>query len=434
MSIYYNGGLAELVSNPTPLTYSFFKNWFTGKGSLGIAMLKLGLPYEKVDIPVLELVDNELVVNLKSEEQTLYTHTVFVYDMSRKLHDTPKLKISFAKALSMTNVKKTLSLFITQTKWISNPQKSVDLCRKLVDSIPDARSSDVLEKLDHILMHNVWPKVIAIGLLNEFYMHVALQGKNDQEKIALNHAVDEKSKNQDWFYRSIADQELVNNGEMSFKEYLNLYGIRADNDYEITSPRWHEIPDVIKKRIAHLKVQDHKHISGASRISMDKLADTIVELRILRSEAKQKALIHFDQLRKTIRKEAKTFNDLNQWSRLEQAHDLPQVLALHQRSSLSRKGNPVSQGIAKGTIVNVTSHTFTIPPNTIGIFPNASPEYTTLFPQCRGIIFKKGGITSHGAIVTREFKIPAIVDPEVSIEDGIKVELNGSTGKWRIIH
>ena len=69
----------------------------------------------------------------------------------------------------------------------------------------------------------------------------------------------------------------------------------------------------------------------------------------------------------------------------------------------------------------------------IGIFPNASPEFATIYPKCKGMIFLKGGQTSHGAIVAREFRIPSLIDMMAEgIPDGTVVQLNGAKGEWSI--
>ena len=88
----------------------------------------------------------------------------------------------------------------------------------------------------------------------------------------------------------------------------------------------------------------------------------------------------------------------------------------------------VSSGIVDGAVLNITSPTIDIPNNCIGIFPTSGPKYTQQFPKCRGIIFLNGAMTSHGAILAREFGIPAIVAPNIKIKDGTKVSINGSNG------
>lgn len=55
-----------------------------------------------------------------------------------------------------------------------------------------------------------------------------------------------------------------------------------------------------------------------------------------------------------------------------------------------------------------------------------------MMAKAAGIITDIGGITSHPAIVSREFGIPCVVATKTAtqdLEDGVEVELNGSTGE-----
>lgn len=93
----------------------------------------------------------------------------------------------------------------------------------------------------------------------------------------------------------------------------------------------------------------------------------------------------------------------------------------------------VSRGIAKGKILNIKDINQKIPTNTIGIFPNAGTKYTQLYKKCVGLVFLKGGITSHGAIIAREFGIPAIVYPEIKIKNNLVAEIDGDKGSLTVV-
>jgi pyruvate,water dikinase len=59
------------------------------------------------------------------------------------------------------------------------------------------------------------------------------------------------------------------------------------------------------------------------------------------------------------------------------------------------------------------------------------PGWVVVFPLISGLIVERGGMLSHGAIVSREFGIPAIVGVEAAttkINDGDLVNLNADTG------
>ncbi len=60
------------------------------------------------------------------------------------------------------------------------------------------------------------------------------------------------------------------------------------------------------------------------------------------------------------------------------------------------------------------------------------PSWTPLFLTAAGLIMEVGGIVSHGAIVAREYGIPAVVgvkDATRLLRQGDMVEVNGSTGE-----
>lgn len=92
----------------------------------------------------------------------------------------------------------------------------------------------------------------------------------------------------------------------------------------------------------------------------------------------------------------------------------------------------VSNGTVEGKALKIISVRQTIPKHCVGIFPTAGTKYTRQFSKCAGIIFANGGTTSHGAIVAREFNIPAVVSPRLKIPDGTNILIDGSTGKITI--
>ncbi len=63
------------------------------------------------------------------------------------------------------------------------------------------------------------------------------------------------------------------------------------------------------------------------------------------------------------------------------------------------------------------------------------PGWVVVFPLISGLIVERGGMLSHGAIVSREFGIPAIVGVESAttlIKDGDRIILNANTGEITI--
>ncbi len=64
-------------------------------------------------------------------------------------------------------------------------------------------------------------------------------------------------------------------------------------------------------------------------------------------------------------------------------------------------------------------------------------EFTPIFGKAAGIITDEGGLSSHAAIISREFGVPCIVGTTIAtrnLKTGDIVELNASEGKITILH
>jgi len=425
---YYSGGLAELVPHPTSSTFSFLEKWFTGRGSIGRAMRILHLPSRRTGECIFDLKDGELYVNLKNEENTLYKWTIFKYKDQISIHSVPRLTVSIWKILNPLCVYNTIRMIIVQSVWIAYPNKTLERMEKLVSKIPPVAPGADLDMTDKILRKKVWPTVIAVGMVSEFFSQY-LEKESKELFTKINHFVSQEVSCDDWFFASIRDQEKVKKKEMTFDDYILKYGIRSDQDYELTSPRWHEIPEKIKERIQKAAPFPQKNEELGIEVShkIDALIHISIRLQILRSEAKRKTLIHIDHLRQEMLKKSVV-------PQISSVNKIPVVKKTGKIDMSLHKGTSVSSGRVTGKVLQVMDNSQKIPKGTIGIFSNASTEFTIQFPKCIGMIFLRGGQTSHGAIVAREFGIPAIIDEKAEgIEDGMELELNGNTGEWKIV-
>ena len=69
------------------------------------------------------------------------------------------------------------------------------------------------------------------------------------------------------------------------------------------------------------------------------------------------------------------------------------------------------------------------------IAPSTDPGWTPLFLRAAGVIMEVGGYLSHGAIVAREYGIPAVVNvPGLlgTVKDGQNVTVDGDSG-WIVL-
>ena len=74
-------------------------------------------------------------------------------------------------------------------------------------------------------------------------------------------------------------------------------------------------------------------------------------------------------------------------------------------------------------------------PGEILVAPSTDPGWTPLFLTAGGLVMEMGGSNSHGAVVAREYGIPAVVGvPEAThkIETGQLITVDGAAGLVRL--
>jgi len=98
------------------------------------------------------------------------------------------------------------------------------------------------------------------------------------------------------------------------------------------------------------------------------------------------------------------------------------------------KGNPASPGIATGPVKVILSarEIHRIEYGDVLVAPHTSPDYVPAMRRASAIVTDHGGVTSHAAIVAREFGIPCVVGASVAtgrLKTDLLVTVNGATGE-----
>ena len=97
-------------------------------------------------------------------------------------------------------------------------------------------------------------------------------------------------------------------------------------------------------------------------------------------------------------------------------------------------GIPVSPGTAKGSarIVLTPTDAGHLQQGDILVAPSTDPGWSPLFLRASGIVMETGGFLSHGAIVAREYGIPAVANiPGIleALKDGEPITVDGFAGR-----
>jgi pyruvate,water dikinase len=100
-------------------------------------------------------------------------------------------------------------------------------------------------------------------------------------------------------------------------------------------------------------------------------------------------------------------------------------------------GSPVSPGTVQGRVrVVLDPINANLSPGEIMVCQGTDPAWTPLFLTAAGLIMEIGGMMTHGAIVAREYGIPAAVgvfQATNRLQTGQEIRLNGSTGEIHLL-
>jgi len=116
--------------------------------------------------------------------------------------------------------------------------------------------------------------------------------------------------------------------------------------------------------------------------------------------------------------------------------ELEALAAAPQSRDGAMSGTPASPGTVTGparvVLDPVSAH---LEPGEILVAPSTDPGWTPLFMTAGGLVMEMGGSNSHGAVVAREYGIPAVVgvaDATNRIETGQLVTVDGAAGSVRV--
>lgn len=101
-------------------------------------------------------------------------------------------------------------------------------------------------------------------------------------------------------------------------------------------------------------------------------------------------------------------------------------------------GTPVSAGTVEGRARVVKKlEEADLERGDILVAPFTDPGWTPLFVSASGLVTEVGGLMTHGAVVAREYGIPAVVgvdDATRKIRDGERIRVDGSSGVVEVLH
>jgi len=100
-------------------------------------------------------------------------------------------------------------------------------------------------------------------------------------------------------------------------------------------------------------------------------------------------------------------------------------------------GLPVSSGIIEGRArVILNMEDVDLEDGDILVTSFTDPSWTPLFVSVKGLVTEVGGLMTHGAVIAREYGLPAVVGVENAtrlIKDGQRIRVHGTEGYVEIL-
>jgi pyruvate,water dikinase len=145
-----------------------------------------------------------------------------------------------------------------------------------------------------------------------------------------------------------------------------------------------------------------------------------------------------DRLISNRKDEYKTYEKLNPPRVLTSDGEI--IAGAYKRENLPAEalvGLPVSSGVIEGrarVILNMADADLAAGDILVTAFTD--PSWTPLFVSIKGLVTEVGGLMTHGAVIAREYGLPAVVGVENAtklIKDGQQIRVHGTEGYVEIL-
>jgi phosphohistidine swiveling domain-containing protein len=288
-------------------------------------------------------------------------------------------------------------------------------------------------------------------------------------------------------------------GEMTREAFLQAHGHRGPHEMELAQPRWREDSAAVEALVSNHRrsasgppqsfADTWPRIAKELRLApfqvpfVDRQLRSLHRLLGLREAGKHYLLRGYELMRRALCLLDRRFNlgggifyldwdDVLDLANLTPPGDagiaevqsriaerrrqraalltlpVPQVLFSDDLDAIGRplelvtmetmKGTPLSAGQGEALAWVVTEITGAVPPPEpyILVCPSTDPAWVPLFAQAKGLVMETGGVLSHGAIVAREYGLPAIAGiPDVHrrLRTGQRLFIDGGAGIVHIV-
>lgn len=539
-TVWSRFNLAEVLPEPTPMTWSIVKKFMSGKGGFGQMYRDLGFdPDPALDEDgMFDLICGRPYCNLSREPRMQYRSLPFEHKFAllkanpaKALY--PQAVLNPAKAswkfwlflptvffkLWRANIKlqQVSKTFADEFETKQAPAFDLLVDRAKNQDLHQLSNQEVLERLHSWIQNTLFdfgraslkPTALAAVAMGNLERTLAIRYQPPGSGTPKQGQPTGLQKAQAAIGELVmgakppVDADVVaaicalGDGTLSKDDFLSRFGHRGSHEMELAVPRWAEDPDAVARltetRPAHVTTADHD-AENAIRRKWDQIAaDTrltppqrrtlegeLVTLKRylgLREAAKHYLMRGYALIRQTLVELDHRYH-LNGGIFFLSVEELPELATASKQELLSRiaarkrrrelalsipvpqvlfsddlqaigraidtkavdtmQGVGLSAGVAEGVawVLNEVEGANAPASPYVLVCPSTDPAWVPLFSQARGLVMETGGVLSHGAIVAREFGLPAvagIADVHRLVKTGQVLQIDGTTGKVMIL-
>jgi pyruvate,water dikinase len=517
-TVWARYNLAEILPDPTPMTWVIVRRFMSGRGGFGLTYYDLGYaPDPSLDeVGIYDLVCGRPYCNL-SREPRLYArgqpleHSFEALKAAPHKALYPRARPNWAKAgwkfwffgpihawrmfRHELSLQAQVRLFADRLRGEIIPAFAAEATRGAAEDLSGLDEAALFQRLEHWIQRTLYD--FARDSLKATVLAAVAMGKVEYILLRPLGPVRTRAALGELTMGIHADPEAdlpgairdLAEGKIDRAAFLERFGHRGPHEMELASPRWSEDPSALDS----LTPQAHgPQAAGSSENSWERIA-TEAKLNALQrrlAEPELKSLRDYLALRETgkhylmrgyalIRRVLVeldrrhhldggifflTPDDLPRLARGEDllgliaerrrrrevalSLDVPQVLFSDDLEAIGRPeavagadallGVPLSAGVAEAPALVLERPDGAAAPAEpyILVCPSTDPAWVPLFVRAKGLVMETGGVLSHGAIVAREFGLPAVAGlagVHKRLRTGQRLRIDGGSGTVTVL-
>jgi pyruvate,water dikinase len=516
-TVWSRYNLAEVLPEPTPMTWAIVRRFMAGRGGFGLMYRDLGFDPDPAldDEGVFDLVCGRPYCNLSREPRLHFHRLPFEHSFAklkaaphRALYPCPEINPARAgwrfwlflpvqlpliivqlvraelrqRRLSQTLAarlrEQLLPAFAAETRWGAEE----DLSKLDDQALQDRLQHWIQRTLHDFARDSLKPTALAGLAMGKLEQALQRSLGAERTRAALGELVmgvrPDPEADLPGAVRDLAA------GALDRAAFLQRFGHRGSQEMELAQPRWAEEPALLDRLLgqgqaapavsapadAWERIAAEAKLTDAQKSALAAERNHLLTYLALRETAKHYLMMGYALIRRCLveldrRKRLEGgifFLTPEELPRLTAGEDLSKLIAERRRrrelalglevppvlfsddlEAIGRPGTgssadtlhgvPLSAGVAEGVALVLEEPGEIKPPGEayILVCPSTDPAWVPLFVRAKGLIMETGGVLSHGAIVAREFGLPAVAGlPGVHrrLRTGQRLRLDGARG------